>query len=142
MSYQPRLNIPTTARTVLVDIGTTRIRHGVDAESIWAKIDNGGIQWVWDIAAAGSRKRELRFWAKELIAPEFTAGQTLAQVVAEIVGKRTSYPRGEIEVQWVLSHVHLISLIRQNELILTGREITSESLTNFLTSRWQGASRK
>ena len=39
----------------------------------------------------------------------------------------------------MLSHVHLIELLRLNELALVGKEISAASLKQFLTRRWNGA---
>ena len=136
---QPQNSFPVSSRTVLVGPGVARMRFGGDADAILAKIEAGQIQWAFDISATGARKRQWRVWIKELIVPEQTSNLNLGEALAEILGTRNSFPRGEIEVRWVLSHVHLIELLRLNELALVGKEISAASLKQFLTRRWSGA---
>ena len=72
-----------------------------------------------------------------VIAPESVAGLANDEIINLIIGNRTGYRRGELEVQWVMSHVTVMRLIRAGELDLRGKEVTSASLRRFLKGRMQ-----
>ena len=136
--YQPRLNLRLSARTVLVDLATVRAARGVDAESVLAAVDAGELRGVFDVSAsADGGIRELRFWMRGVIAPETVAGLGTEAIIQLVLGDRATYRRGELEVQWVMSHVTVMRLIRSGEFKLHGREVTTESLRKFLRSRIQ-----
>jgi len=100
MLPQRLLNLPINHRTVLVTMEMVRANLGVDAESVQAKVDAGEIRWIWNVAT-GERISELRFWAKELIAPEFCAGLNLEQVINQLLGEVRLIWRG-VEIEHLL----------------------------------------
>jgi hypothetical protein len=100
MISQRHLNLSISQRTVLVTMDMVRAALGLDADSVMARVEAGELRWVFDIAT-GSQISELRFWAKEIIAPEFCAGLTLAQAMKEILGSERARWRGT-EIQHLL----------------------------------------
>ena len=143
VSAQRLFNLPISARTVLVDLQTVRAARGVDAESIVALVDNGELQWVFDLGLGGGDIRELRFWAREIIAPETVTNLKLSAVVDSILGNGATIRRGEIERQWVISAPHVMRLVRAEEIkeIAPGK-ICRLSLVKFLTSRHAATAKK
>jgi len=136
---QMSLNLPIAARTVFVDLGTVRAALGVDAESVLAKVDAGELRWVFDIGI-GTEKRELRFWARELIAPGLCEALNLDQALIQILNGGVTIRRGEIERQWVVSHVTVMRWIREGLVFqYAPGQIARESLARFLKERCVGA---
>ena len=137
---QQGLHLKVSARTVLLDLQSVRAAHGLDAESVEAMVQAGELQWVFDISLLHDAGRaELRFWTKEVVAPETTLTLRLRDVVQSILGNAATITRGELERQWVCSHVHVMRLIKQGEIeLLTASKISRPSLVNFLTRRWAG----
>jgi len=134
--------LPISARTVLVDLGTVRAVLGLDTVGVLKRVELGHLQWVFDFgqtsrgAKVASGKRELRFWVREIIAPEQCAHLNLAQAVMQIVGADISIRRTELERRWVVSHVTVFRWIRDREIYLFGRsEIARQSLADFLMKR-------
>lgn len=142
---QQPLALKLGARTVMVNLETVRIvRNNLDAESIIAMVDNfvhpEHLQFVFNIAQRrDARRRELRFWATEIIAPEFTAKFTIDEAIASIIGGKDTFRRSEIEMQWVCSADLIGSLVESGELVEAGNRILSTSLKNFLRRRWISA---
>jgi hypothetical protein len=100
MIAQRHLNLSISQRTVLVTVDMVRAALGVDADSVIAKVEAGELRWVFDVSCGGSIS-EWRFWAKEIIAPEFCAGLTLAGAMKEILGSERARWRGT-EIQHLL----------------------------------------
>lgn len=135
---QAGLNFKISQRTVLVDLQSVRAAFGLDAESVLAMVDAGELKWVFNIAL-GDDIRELRFLASEIV-DAAKAPRTLTTAVETIVGSGDTITRGELERQWVCSHVHIMRLIREQEIaLLTPSKISRRSLRDFLTRRWCGA---
>ena len=135
---QPTLQLPIAQRTALVTVDTARAVRGVDAESIFAEIDDGRIPWVFDIAAPGAARRELRLWARSIIAPD--ARQPLGAVLAAIIGtNRAVLHGGEVERLFLCSAQLIKQLHEAGELrgALVGhtRHLQRDSLIAFLTRR-------
>jgi hypothetical protein len=133
-----------SARTVLVDVQTVRAARCVDAESVFALVDDGKLKWVFDfsseLAKTYSRfdKRELRFWTDEVTAPDATAHKTIAQVIGLILGGKQNFHSGEIEQEWVISHQTIMRLRLAGEISGGKGSITRASLVGFLSRRWLG----
>ncbi|HEV2691417.1 MAG TPA: hypothetical protein VG347_00825 [Verrucomicrobiae bacterium] len=139
-AIQRSLNLSISQRTVLVSVETVRASLGCDAESVFAKVDNGGLRWVFDVSVEHGghcgTQRELRFWTGEIVAAENAAKQTETQVIAAIIGKGASVRRGEIERQWVVSAQHVMRLIKAKELALASvSHVSRASLESFLKRR-------
>lgn len=142
---QSLLNLTISARTVLVNTETLRAALGVDAETISAQVDEGKFRWVFDVAARGNGDlRELRFWAREIIAPEQCAGLTEAAAVDSIIGTQVEHLRGPAVAQLLLvSRPTIFRLWQAGEIkgpICSGVfRITRSSLQQFLRRRLIGA---
>ena len=140
---QPSLNMRVAARTVFVGIDAARASLGVDAESVVALVENGELLWTFNIGL-GEDRRELRFWARQII--ELSAGSDstktwpLARVIQSILGGHENISRGEIERQWICSSQHIGRLIQSNDLqLILPKKISRASLERFLSLRWCGA---
>lgn len=135
------LRLSLSARTVLVTIDTLRAVQGVDAEAIWAGVDEGRWHWVFDVAAHRRRNlRELRFWARELIAPADCARLTIDEALAGILGTGRNYLRGSEVAQLLLvCRPTVFRLWQEGELrgAVAHRilKITRASLARFLQRR-------
>lgn len=145
---QRALSLRVEQRTVLVTVDAVRGKFVCDAESVWAMVDNGELRWAFDVAlglggssssSSSNHKRKLRFWTRELIAPETTRGLELDAVVASILGvHRTELRRGEIERQWIVSAQHVMRLVKSGQLKLSRPgHITRASAAAFLKARIQ-----
>lgn len=139
---QQPLAIKLNARTVFVDLDTVRIvKNSLDAESIIAMVDNfthpDHLRFVFNISPQPDpRRRELRFWATEVIAPEFTAKFSIDEAIASILGGRETFSRTDIEMQWVCHAATVKRLIDAGEIAQEGKRIPASSLKNFLKRRW------
>ena len=143
MIAQRLLNFPPIShRTVLVKIDMLRALWGVDSETISAKVDAGEILWAWDVSAGRGEVRELRFWVRELIAPE-TVRLTPAQTIQSVLGEgRTRWRGVEIAQLLLVSRPHIFKLHESGELpgdIISGvLYVQREAVRAFLASRLIG----
>jgi hypothetical protein len=130
--------LPLHRHTVFVGMESVRAVLGLDTERVLARVDTGHFRWVFDLGGGGGAKRELRFWVREIILPG-THKLGLPAVIRAIIGDHLSLRRGELERQWLLSHVTVARWIARRQLALQqpGR-ITRESVEQFLISRWVG----
>ena len=130
------------SRVVLVDVYLVRAHFGCTAENIFRRVDDATrpdhLRWVFNLSVGKGRRRNLRFWLRELIEPETCAGLTLGQVVDLILGRRQNFRRGELEVEWVCNASLFTRLIHARALILHGTTIPRQALANFLRARWIG----
>jgi len=135
---QKALAIRIEQRTVLVTVEAVRGKFACDAESVWGMVDNGELRWTFDVSVDRS-VRELRFWTRELIAPETTVNLELNAVLNSILGeRRTELRRGEIERQWIVSAQHVSRLIKCGQLELSRPGyVTRASAAAFLKGRLQ-----
>jgi len=143
---QTALALSLSQRTVLVTMETVRAVLGLDAETITQRVDSGELRWVFDVSAVtaeaqGSGLRELRFWSKELIAPEFCRGVTPDQAADQIVGMTTRewLRSGEVAHILLVSDPHVGRLWQRGFLSgeITGRslKLRRASLITWLQSR-------
>lgn len=158
IALQQPLALKLSARTILVNLDAVRAAKGVDAESVIAMVENAlhpeHLRFVFDLSLGevnggrgASRRRELRFWTTEIVAPEFAHGPkqepvTIDQAIAEIIGARETFRRSEIEMQWVCSATHIMRLIEAQEIYEEGNRLLSLTLKNFLKRRWIGTADK
>jgi|ERR1039458_2092001 hypothetical protein len=134
-------------RIVFITLGVVRVVRGCDAESVLKSVGDAThpkfLRWVFDISpVAGRKARELRFW-KEEIWGNVDKWAAPGIIIPQILGPRQSFPRGEIEVQWIINSSTISRLVRAGELTegprRTGqhRELTRASLAAFLERRLQ-----
>jgi hypothetical protein len=107
-----------------------------------------GFQWVFDVSAkAESEKaesgnkwqRDLRFWTKEILMPEFTLNLSIEEVVNSILPiTRSNYPAGEVEKLLRISPMTLKRLREQlsGSLRSSGAFFPRAGLADFLCTRW------
>src|SRR5579859_1754612 len=142
-AFQRELAVTVSARAVLVDIQAVRSLFGCAAENILHRVDDATredhIRWVFNLSAGEGHRRELRFWVREIIAPETCAGLTLGAVVDMILGEREQFLRGKLEIEWVCHHQTISALLRTKALNLHGTTIPRHALDNFLRTRWIGS---
>lgn len=136
---QRSLALCVSANVVLATVDTARAVLGLDAESVVAQVEEGRLRWVWDFAAPGSTRRELRFWVPEL--SNGTKPQPVDQVVAAVIG---ATPGGRqraaiIEVRWAISAQLIMALVRTGcwaeDRVGHTRYLRRASLETFLQSR-------
>lgn len=140
MLAQRHLNLSISQRTVLVTLDMVRAVRGVDADTITAQVDAGELRWVWDVSTGEGAIRELRFWAKEIIAPEFCAGLKATKAVAEILGSDRARWRGvEIAQLLLVSRPQIFRLHESGELrgaVVSGTlYVDRAALEKFLARR-------
>lgn len=136
------LQLAISPLTTLVDLGTVRAAWGLDADTVRQRVDDGQLRWVFDIgpqpATEGSvpGKRELRFWIREIVSPRQTEALNLEQALLSLLGASPAIRRGELERQWVVSHVTVHRWIRQREIYTYSSGLISrQSLADFLRRR-------
>jgi hypothetical protein len=139
-----RWNLPLNQRTVLVTTDVLRAVRGVDAEVIHAAVDDFRLRWVFNIAVDPAKARELRFWAKEVIAPEFTRTLSFAAALQEILGEnRTRWRGAEIQQLLLISRPTIMRLHHHGDLpgkVVRGTFWTARpAVENFLRTRWVSA---
>lgn len=140
MIAQRHLNLSISQRTVLVTVDMVRACRGVDADTIMAQVDAGELRWVWDVSNGAGDVRELRFWAKEIIAPDFTGSLTPREAINQTLGTDRARWRGvEIAQLLLVSRPHIFRLHEADELrgeIVSGTlYVTRAVLEKFLTER-------
>lgn len=125
--------------TPLVTLDTVRAVRQVDADTIFADVDEGRLRWVWDVSAnrgAGS-VRELRFWTLEVNLPESVRRVTLDQVIALILGDRTQWRGPEIAQLLIVSRptVHRLQDELKAEVVAGTLKCDRAALVNFFKRR-------
>lgn len=137
-------------RTILIKVDTVKHFTGLSADAIYERADGdsifGGYAWVWNVAVdPAGEQRDLRFWAREIVAPETVRGWDLERVIKSILPvKRSQYPAGEVYT--TLLSISRPSLMRLREELNGALGANSsffprEGLEKFLRSRWLGAQR-
>jgi hypothetical protein len=145
-SHCSDLLLAISPKTVLVDLSTVRAAWGLDADTVRQRVEDGHLRWVFDVGPKPSDgdgvpgKRELRFWIRELVSPRDCESLNLEQALLRILGASPAIRRGELERQWVVSHVTVHRWIRQREIYTYGTGlIARDSLADFLRSRHASA---
>jgi len=142
-------------RVCLVPVSLVRALRGCDADRAISGVGDPRhpqfLRWVFDVAARPGRTRELRFWKEEILAhhaagwrPPVGSRNTPSDkscppsvAIARILGNRPDFRRGEIEVQWTMSRVTVLALIRAGEITEVNHRLTRASLAEFLERRLQ-----
>jgi hypothetical protein len=136
-------NLALNPRTVLVKVDSVMDTRGVSADKIFEMADGDGLQWVWNVAVNPKSKiRDLRFWAREVIAPEMTRGLSLEQVIAFILGDRKIFHAGDVCQLLRVRRPTLRSLRKMlgGKLQSRGGALFPRAgLFEFLKLRWIGA---
>jgi hypothetical protein len=140
MIAQRQLNLSISQRTVLVNTEALRAALGVDAETIYAKVDSGEFRWVWDVSTGGGEVRELRFWVREITAPQSVVGLDLAAVLAAVLGSERQRWQGvELAQMLLISRPQVKRLSDAGELagdIVSGKLWVRRSVVEkFLNAR-------
>lgn len=139
------------SRSVLVKADVVMSVLGLRADEVYERVDGGsllhpGFLWVWDVAVGRKTKRDLRFFAREIIAPESTAKLELSAVLDIILPpKRGSYHSGDLLRMLQIRRPTLADLRDELNGELAGARnciFPAVAVRDFLTRRWQGASRK
>lgn len=140
------LQLAISPLTILVDLGTVRAAWGLDADTVRQRVEDGHLRWVFDIGPKPATeggvpgKRELRFWIREIVSPRKCEELNLEQALLSILGASPAIRRGELERQWVVSHVTVHRWIRQKEIYTYSSGLISrQSLADFLRRRHASA---
>jgi len=137
---QRQFNLSISQRTVLVNVEALRAALGVDADTIYAKVDCGEFRWVWDVSNGGGDVRELRFWVRELTAPETVAALDLPEVIASVLGtERQRWQGVELAQLFLISRPQVKRLHDAGELpgdIVSGKLwVKRSAVEKFLNAR-------
>ena len=147
MTQRP-LNLTLNQRTVLVKVDSVMDVRGVSADVVydWAdgaagSISEEGLVWVWNVAVdPAGEKRDLRFWFREVIAPETTKKLDLDEVIALVLGDRKNFHAGEVCHLLRVRRPTLIELRGElnGRLKSSGAFFPRRALRDFLHARWLG----
>lgn len=135
----PRLPL---RRTPFCTPAMVRAVRGLSEVQLQMEVDCGRLLWVWNVAAnSGARNRDLRFWAREVIAPEMCILLTPTRVVGMLLGDgtRQHWSIAELSLLLMCSKQHVHDLIRTKALPKAKHEnkaiIPRAGLQRFLTER-------
>ena len=135
-------------RSVLVKCDVVMSVLGLRPDEVYDRVDGGdllhpGFVWVWDLAVSRKRKRDLRFFAREVIAPETTAGLELSAVLDIVLPpKRTVYHSGDLLRMFQIRRPTLADLRDELKGRMLGTRncvFPAVAVRDFLSRRWQGA---
>lgn len=137
-------------RCVLVTAEMVRACRGLNGRHVRQQIEEGKLQWVWDISMRSAERgvrnakraarhcKELRFWAREVIAPELCILLSAEAVVDLVLGsERQQWSAAELEHLLLCSKQHAHALLR-GPLKCAGRglkRVSRERLRAFLLER-------
>lgn len=129
-------------RTVLLTLEMVRAARGQGADRVREGVDGDEYQWVWDISAnttAGRHYRELRFWAREVVAPEHCIMLSPHQVVGMVLGDgRTEWTVSDLTLLLLCSKQHIHDLLHGPLRAERGRgikHVKRSTLENFFMDR-------
>jgi hypothetical protein len=135
-------------RSTLIKVDSVAYLTGKTVDAIFRAVDGpelfeSGLRWVFNVAAdPNGQVRDLRFWTREVIAPETTEKFSLDQVVKMLLPPaRKEYPSGEVCELLQIRRRSLADLREQ----LNGRLAANCSffpragLEQFLRRRWLGS---
>ncbi|MDE2098209.1 MAG: hypothetical protein KGL39_13220 [Patescibacteria group bacterium] len=143
------LDTPTrtnAGRADLVTVSAVQYLSGLRYDLVRRLVDGGdffhpGFQWVWNFSVCTEGERDLRFWAREVIAPE-TCGDLGLGAVLDIIlpATRNHFHAGEVTRMFSLTHTALMRLRGQlgGRLQTSGSFYTRAGLEHFLRTRWIG----
>lgn len=123
-------------RVCLLPLSTVRAVRGCDAETVFALVDSGQLRWAFDLSARQSGTRELRFFRDEVFG-DSEHGATPESVIGKILGDRSAWSRGAIEIGWTISAQAISRLVRSGEIAEANKRLTRASLAAFLKRRLQ-----
>jgi hypothetical protein len=126
-------------RSVLMPIHYVRLAHLWTVERVKAAVDTGELDWVWDISAGDRDLRILRFWTREVIAPEMCILLRTQTVIGSILGTRAFWhtaAMGDL-LQCSRKHVHDLFDCEaiQRETVEGSVGATWDGLAKFLKER-------
>lgn len=134
------------ARADLVTTSAVQGFSGLQYDQVRELVDGGdffhrGFEWVWNFATEPDGERDLRFWAREVFAPETCRELGLGDVLAIILPPtRKTFQAGEVMRMFTLNRTSLMRLRGQlgGRLETSGSFYTRDSLEHFLRTRWIG----
>jgi hypothetical protein len=141
-SLAPSASLLPPGRPVLLHIKAAAALRGCSARELIQSVEvgtlgGGMIHWAFDVAVKPSTaaRREFRFFAGEIIAPEAAAKLTLGQVIGAILPVAVSgFPIGRLVMEWQLSYAHIYALQGARELP-AGSTFPRAALVKFLSER-------
>jgi hypothetical protein len=131
----------------LVPASFVAILRGINDEAALALADDH-YQWVWDVSI-NRKRRDLRFWTKELEDRKVVSNLSLDQVIEQIVPRRDLVPgqfcglcNWEVTDLLHISRRHMINLRKElgSPRRADGKVWTRrQALERFFRERWLGA---
>jgi len=143
--HQPPLRISLSQRVPLVKLDTVIAARGENADTIYARVEDGTLRWVFNLASnPGGDIRDLRFWTREVQA--FAVADDAArrrlqelnpgEVIQQILGERKNFHSGEVCLLLGIRRPTLMLL--RPELKGEGRQFFSRAgIEQFLKRRLQ-----
>lgn len=137
-------------RTILATIGAAQFCTGLHRDVLNRAKDGPALfdnyKWVWNVAEnLGGEIECLRFWSRELIAPESVRNWSLDRVIKFILPpNRQQYHTGYVETTLLSISGELLRGLRvelNGKLGANSSFFPREGLERFLRNRWLGATR-
>jgi hypothetical protein len=137
-------------RTILATVGAAQFCSGLHRDVLNGVVDGPALfdnyKWVWNVAADPEGEIKcLRFWSRELIAPQTVKGWNLDRVIKSILPPgRKQYHSGYVETTLLSISGPLLMDLRpqlNGQLAANSSFFTRQGLEKFLRARWLGAER-
>jgi hypothetical protein len=150
---QPQLKIEVSRRTELLPTDAAGAFLGLDNDTMIARAESQ-YRWVWNVSASvrpqtpdarpRTRIRELRFLAREIIAPDSVGTLAFPEVLSLILGDRQNFHPGDVGLLLRITRPTRLELGKTGDLVrVAGSHFyTRSSLENFLSNRLLNQSAK
>lgn len=126
----------------LVPMAHARVVLGQNTEEIMAALDCGKLRFAFNVSAKGRQARilEIRLWSLELVKPTLTAGLSVPQAIAKILGPHQKAWKGVELAQMLLVSRPSIHRLYQSKALpgqVRGNTlwVGRPALEEFLTTR-------
>ena len=126
---------------LLTSVDGVALLRRSNRRAIYKLVDGGtlfdrGLEWVFNIAVdATSPKRELRFWTREILAPETVAGLSLEQVLGNILPTTIKNFHSGHAVQILMCDYQHLRNLKSARVLPSDESTPRPALVKFLTQR-------
>jgi len=139
--------MPHFIRSAFCGIDTVSCVTGLSTNRIYDLVESGDYLWVWNISSGLGKRRELRFWSREINNPAAVSKMTIDAVIQAIIPNRSRLPGQADGIgNWEFRHLLRLSkpchCLLRKELGVCGTVrnffIPRASLEQFFHRRWVG----